>query len=344
MIKVEDRLPLSDKGLFYDYVKRNFREDHPLLDEEYLRYMFGCEDESLNIVHAVEDGRIAGTLGYKPVKAFWGDMRNVQDAVFFMNWHAEDGHQGLGFLMLRRLMSRFPVCMTFSPTQDNINIVTPLGYKVSEGSERYLYITEDYPQKGAAVSPAVPCVVPEGLSSDIDDFIPDWELYGNMKFSVMKDSGYLKKRYMAHPAFSYKIFICGRRGEQAVVVYRQERAFGEFETGIGKVVDVIYPQTDHGRECAESLLKYCLSLMKADGCTLAEFLTISREAGELAERCGFMHGGSGLPTRFTPVNYMEKRYEFEYYVKGGLEKPPFDTMYFNPADCDDDRPVTKFFR
>jgi len=347
-MQIEYLFPLSKWSDIKIFLENNYRCDLALCNQAIFKWQFQhtSDNEKVQMVHAYDAEQLVGILGYREHAMFWGDYNHPLKVAWFMNWMVDEKYRnGLGRVLLRKLLKKYPLLLSIGANEKNEKIVKELGWKFYPYIKRYIAVINESEVKALTqndISNYMLKVLPSGPLKSLQvtsQYEPDWSLYASMKYAIIRSKEYLQWRYFAHPAFEYRAYYIGDAHRPAVCIYRIENAFGAFHKRVCKIVDFYHPSDTQGVQEALILLGSISGLLQKEGVIYMDFTTSSQEYGETLLKAGFgiePEGKQVLPARLTPVELKPKIYNFEHSDKN-ISKVTLDEMYISWADCDEDR-------
>jgi hypothetical protein len=192
-------------------------------------------------------------------------------------------------------------------------------------------------------SEAVPCG--SSLPATWDEI--DWPAIAESTIGVARDSRYLAWRYLQHPRFEYRFVTIPEGTRTGLLVWRLETIRRSTANGledldrIGRIVELLPASPEN----AQSLLRNCVSAMRAEGAFAADFYGFHAATNRHLDEAGFVEtrkltDGEHMPSRFQPLDGKGGGILSAMFLTGG--GPSFDEStcpwYWTKSDSDQDRP------
>ena len=349
---LQDRFVMDRWPEMRRFLEDNYRPGYIMANLALFRWQF-CgrgECDHASVVCAWDGPRLVGILGYMPLDLFWGDTEGPVRGAWMANWMvAAEYRKGIGAIIMRRLMERFPVLLGQGANAANRPIASLLGFRIYPRIPRHVvifstvrtaaFLYADAPRLPAAwagpseVSPEVAFALPSG-------FDPDWRLYRGARFGTVRDAAYLRWRYLDHPMFEYTILTIGGARDPAICVFRLERARGPAQGAVGRIVEWFFPQTEDGKERGIAVLRAALAELRRRDAAFADFYASASHLSACAANAG-MADATDLPlaTRLNPVELMPRQQNLEVWTAPSTIAPPeLGELYVTKSDGDQDRP------
>ncbi|TAG91987.1 MAG: hypothetical protein EAZ09_12965 [Oscillatoriales cyanobacterium] len=358
-MEIRESFLMRDWEIMYDFLGNNYRPDIALRAAQLYEWQFQVDAlrNKTCMVCAWDGNRLVAILGYIPTLVFWGDFDQPVQGVWCANWQVEKGYQhGLGWLLLRKLQEMYPILLGVGASSETERIVKRMGWTFCSQLPRYLCVldfdktikmidseisTDDLQSmvfKASTSNPPQLCQ----LTPQVTDYKPNWELYPAMAYGTIRSMQYFQWRYFSHPVFKYFVLTAGSLNRPAVVVYRIERAFGQCEAQVARIVEFFHPNDTQGQADGLALIKFVLSQLQVSGCVYADFIGSSDTYGQTLIEAGWQREPADrqiLPVRLSPIEQKPWHLNLEFGVVRGLQVPTIDKMYVTKSDGDGDRPT-----
>ncbi len=358
MLEIRETFPMSDWPRMLAFIKERYRPDIAVASREFFDWQFRIgTDGNSPILSAWDEGELQGILGYLRWPVFWGAPDQTLDSVWTLYWMVRpEAPKGLGWLLHRKLMERFPVALSVNTSAQGGPLLSAMGWTLEARVPRRLFVFDAEacapllgPESSRdALSPFL-CAPKTVEVSDTDaavdgnSYRPDWTLYFERAFGTVRSLDYLRWRYLSHPFFEYRVELRGAPERPAVCVFRVERIFGAAQGLAGRIVDLYHPLDEQGRLDGRAALGAALSELKSAGCAFADFVgshdafnATAQEAGgneEPVER-------QILPSRLTPLQHLRREQNLAWFASKGLERPALGLIHCTRSDIDGDGPAS----
>lgn len=347
---LHDRFPLSLWPLLDDFLCRCYGVRYALRDQALMRWQFGIAEDptALSILWYGDEDGIVSMLGCRPTTLFWGAFDRPVAGGWLSNWMSDPRQRsGAGAVLMRRAQERYPVVLAQGASAANKPIAERLGFRIFEPIDRLLAVfdagrTARFLAPDAAIT--LDGMLPREPASAIlrglpDNYAPEWDCYPEcMAFGAVRSAAHLRWRYLGHPVFRYEIDTSSGPSGPAVCVWRLERAVGEANDTVGRIVDFFHPADAADRGC--DVLLAALGRMRQAGaafadllCSAAPFLATARAAG--------MVEATRLPLAFrlSPTERRLRLQNVEFWSAPGLPQPAgLAGCLVTKGDGDQDRP------
>ncbi|MBV9082352.1 MAG: hypothetical protein JOZ62_06740 [Acidobacteriaceae bacterium] len=329
------------------------------------------QDGGASIAIAEENSQLVGILGGIPFTLnHFGQLSN---AVWIVNYIVrEDYRKGTTAL---RLLSQFRKPRFDSTIAFGINPSTSAIYRVLRGEvvdkmPRHILFV---PGTDARVQRMLTLLGPEWTSDSTRSLaatfetanrvrqsgtvgreIPkhwdehDWPEWANRTIGAVRDSNYLRWRYIDHPAFRYRILTIRDGWRTGLLVWRLEKIQARTEAGrqeierFGRVVEFLPASPANAEELVSALIREL-----NEACAMgADFYTFHGEIRRLLTDCGFRDAdlhpqGTLFPGRFQPLDTKGGGIMSAMFLPPDLPKccsEPGCPWYWTKSDSDQDRP------
>jgi len=332
-----DRKDLAELG---DFIKRNYRPDYVLLNQDFFNYFFKnylSSDYSFKVIKI--KNKIKAMLGLMPYKMKYFDK--TVKAVFLLNLMVDKDLRGagLGPKLVVEAQEECDICYTLSYEKEMEPIYQKLGWTKIPDLKRFVKIFNFERTNKLALNKLDKENINNSLQIDrsfVFEKIAKFESEINQFWQRVKErypitiertADYLNWRYARHPLLKYHIFLLKKKGIiESFIVLRIEKGPG-FEAG--RIIDFIC--SDQSQEQALlNLLEYCKGLDFIDFFKAGDFYSKS------LEKTGFVKADSSLPMLLNPVDRSKKSINFIF--KGKEKTQDINAWYVTKGDGDQDRP------
>lgn len=233
----------ADTGAIQTFIEEEWRSGHILArDEAFFRYQYQTHGDRLNMVLArrPSDGRIESVLGFIPANQSVADL-------WLALWKTRGSLRGVtpGVACLEHLVALFgPTTVACAGVRSNTApLYRFLGYHV-DTLRQYVLPNPDLREFRIARFPQIPArarsLVPEGQIEELADETAVIDACGAvlpLQGKPAKDVWYVRRRYLAHPTFRYRLWALRIQGQRrAVVVTRDFEARSRVAV---RVVDIL---------------------------------------------------------------------------------------------------------
>jgi len=358
MIKMVDSFSMADWNTMHAFIAECYRKDHILCHKEFFEWQFRANAQGdTTIISAWDDGQLIGILGYLPFKIFWGQMDNPQEGVWGLYWMVrKQGPQGLGWLMMKRFQKMSSLLLTVNSSDMGGPFIQKLGWTRYSRVPRHIFVM-DRARSSHMLSPGatqgdlegfflkLPVPVPSIERAAVlnqGNYNPDWTLYSHLKFGTVRSLEYLKWRFMDHPVFDYQIILQGPAHRPCVCIFRIEKAFGSYESNVGRIVDFYFPNDLKGIKEGQELFGAVLNSLKEAGCVYADFICSNKLCNEAARAWGGSEESEGrqvLPSRLAPIQHLLRHQNIAFVDLKNKIRPECSDLYVTKSDIDGDGPA-----
>jgi len=343
------------------FLSECYRPDHAICSKKFFEWQFQVDSNNGNarLMCAWNDDRLLGILGYLPLLVNWGEIAKPYESAWLLYWMVrKEALRGLGLLLIRKIHEMYPLLLTVNASPMGQPILTSLGYTFFKSVPRYISVFDKQQCSNMLLD--------ESMGNDLDAYVfksarseslnisetklnernyrPDWHFYNALSFGTIRSLEYLTWRYIDHPGFKYHVVIEGDPERPAVCVYRIEKAFGDYEAMVGRIVDSYFPCDVEGRKRGMDLVFTVLQHLKSIGCAFADLFCSNEIYGQL-----FIDLGGGMeptdrqifPVRLTPIQRVIRYQNFGFFAPKGLPLPDLKNLYVTKSDIDGDSPVSR---
>jgi hypothetical protein len=327
--------PLDDAEALMRFFREHWSENHVLghsralldwqhRDGEAGRYNF--------LVARLEDGAIAGILGFIPASRFDPALAAEDETVWLTNWKVIE--PGVGLMMLRDLTRRLAPRWigTAGLNPQTRGIYQALGYRTGKlerfyrlnpalAGRRLASVPEGWPSPARTLGetplhelqPEEFMLATEGLALDESGQTP------------RKSRALLAERYLAHPFYRYRVFMARDRDRACAIVMRA--CTHEGATAL-RVVDLI-GDAESLAGCGPAFD----ALLATEGAEYVDFYCSGAQAALRAAGFEILEadGPLVLPSYFEPFD--RSNVEILWSLKG-----PGEPVVICKGDADQDRP------
>lgn len=346
------------------FFARAYRPDYKLrVSETLFRWQFReTPDSEGNVYHlrlALNDGEIAGCLGYIPVETNLGSR--VVRGAWVINWMIDPNQRrlGLGPFLMREVTRQFEVTLNVGPNRDARDLLSRMGWTDYGELSRYVYVLDAQAagaltENGKLEWPARASPAERKSSQDVavtlvdrfdDDATELWDgslaTEGASTGGTRRSAKFLNWRYADHPQFNYRLFEARDKGGLAgLAVYRVEQVH-ELPVRVGHLVELI---SEAGRRFDGEgiLLQSVFDDARVQGVAAIDFFCASRRFSASLARCGFLSGEdpaiAQIPILFQPLDRRRAGIPFMAYLGNIPEGTEVQDWYVTKGDGDQDRP------
>lgn len=359
MIKITESFPKKEWETIHSFISDCYRADHALCYKKFFEWQFQVKpnDENVRIICGWDNSKLLGTHGYLPLAVHWGDPGQTIESVWTMYWMVrKQAPKGLGLLLAKKIQEMYPLVLSINASKIGSTFFKALGWSFFWRIPRYLCVFDK--------QQCIPMLCEGATEEDIDQFIfkskisgvasisefdlkkdnycPQWRLYPNLAFSVVRSLEFLTWRYIDHPVFRYHIILKGQPHRPAVCVYRIEQAFGLHQAKVGRIVDFFYPGDNHGKEEASILMNSILKYMKDAGCAYVDFICSNKTYSQIFIDLGGNEEYATrqvLPVRLAPIERTMRHQNLVVCGNKRFFSPKLEDMYIAKSDIDGDCPA-----
>jgi hypothetical protein len=338
-------------------------------------YHSNWDHDTYSFAIAERGSEVIGILGGIPfLLNVYGQTAH---GVWLVNWIVHPSERdGRCALALLKQFTRppFDATIAFGINVEAFPVYRALRWKVVEDIPRYFFILPEavdrmmhmlmltYPEwealRARTLAEAVTLTRLQDIPETVGQFSPpDWEQWdlsiwpqmAKKTIGAVRDSAYLKWRYLEHPIFKYRFVIVPEGEKIGLAVWRSEvirqatpEGLREIDT-LGRVVEFM----PASRRNCEVLLSLLLLDMRRNGTMGADFYCYHGEIGAWLEQLGVIavdkiQSGSFIPSRFQPLD-VEKGRHIRSALYGQLDSPDYPLSpnchwYWTKSDADQDRP------
>lgn len=344
--------------------------ERPLFDWTFRRHGH-LESQAYSFTIAENGNDIVAILGGIPFT--FNCLGRTSKAVWIVNYAVRPDHRrGPVALQLLSTFRRPPFDEVIA---SGLNPESTIIYKVLRGTvlpelPRHLGIFADasdrmvnllqltYPEwdKKRADSVAHNFVLPSGANEVVPHgtTIPntwdgvDWPAIATQTVGAVRDSDYLRWRYLDHPSFEYRILTVAEGDRNGLAVWRLENIHHQTPEGrvpvdaLARLVEFLPVSPDNGRHLIGALLKG----VREAGAMGVDFYGYHGNARTILEQLGVRSidthpDGTLIPYRFQPLDTHGGGILNAMFAPEGL--PPCTTgldsvWYWTKSDSDQDRP------
>jgi hypothetical protein len=299
-----------------------------------------------------------GILGFIPLNVFWGKTDKPKEALWLLHWIVrKQSPQGLGWLFVKKIQEMSSLLLTVNTSKIGGPFLQRLGWTLYSRISRHIFVIDK--------QRCIKMLSPGAKEDDLDEFLlksgisgssmdgektlneanykPEWSLYPHLNFGTVRSLDYLNWRYTDHPVFDYHFMLRGSSYRPAVCIFRIEKAFGSYESNVGRIVDFYFPNDAQGLRDGKDLIRLVFGHLKKAGCAYADFICSNKLCGEVIHRWG---GGQEsedkqvLPSRLTPIQNLFRHQNFAFLDSKGAITPECNDLYVTKADIDGDSPAS----
>jgi hypothetical protein len=291
-------------------------------------------------------------------------------AAWLTTWVEVPPRRGLGLRLLRGAMDgSFGMLGTIGGNQITQAILGRLGFAISDSMPRWIRpvhlpslktLLRDRPEPlpreswqrlelGAEVS--VPSPQRDGFRAikwseqAAERWDRSWrELFATQLVGTYRDSAFLRRRYVDHPRFSYRVRFIEEGASNAIsglVVTRVER-LRDREERVLHVLEFLGTEAAHATMVGESLTQ-----AQIDEVAFVDLCSTSPRPAAALESAGFIRDDQAehpLPRLFQPLDFRPGGLSGAYWIDPKLSERGADlfsdeALLFSRSDCDQDRPT-----
>jgi hypothetical protein len=331
------------------FIDREWRRGHILArDAGFLRWQHPPRpDGRLSVAAATLSGRLVGILGAVPVDfCVRGDVSaGAWLTTWFVTPAARASQAALG--LFRFVDEAFAVLGTVGGNSTTQRLLRALGFTVADAMPRWVAIPmpSAYDRLvGVASGLSSPAAVPAVADGAVVGWHPQlaagwddvWRRIAPRFVGTGRDSRYLRRRYLEHPAFGYEVRVAVDAGVTPVGlgVYRIEY---ERDSGIPAVRMV---ELLGSPDACELLAAHVLAEAGRINAAFVDFYCTSDAVDVGLERTGFrpeVSFAGGVPSRLQPYDPARRSLSVALRLPDGSEN--LREAYVTRSDCDQDRPT-----
>lgn len=357
---LEETFPLKRWGEMDAFLARAYGPGYVMRSRALFEWQFAHPQKpgEAAVLCAYRGGELVGILGYMPTRLLWGGPARALTGAWMANWMVyESERRGIGWLMIRRLQERFPVVLGQGANEVNRLLVAKMGFRFFDRIPRHLAVFDARaaaaflaePKRAAQLerivwrdplrqAAASPRLLRRGFPPA--EYDPDWSLYPSLHYGTLRDAAYIDCRYLRHPAFEYRVAVCGPASSAAVCVYRVARSAGAVELPVGHIVELFFPESGDGCARGRQVLAHALRGMRDAGCAFCDFYCTAPVYAAAALEAGMVvEGDPLLPHRLVPVEHRGRGQNLEAWASPeAAGVPALARFYVTKSDGDQDRP------
>ena len=339
-------------GSYKDFIRDSYgRDDYVLLSDQYLKWQFldnpfnQTDDYTLKLF--IKDGRILGQIGLIPVrlKVPWNDTISASYPVNLMV-RPELRSLGVGYFLLKDSMRYYSALINPGASAEGEKLCKGVGMKFMGNLNRYIYVISK--EKARLIFNGDISIL-NGLDSrrhkkftskmsPADFPLPTEDIFqafgvGYFPFHVVRDSKFLRWRYIEHPFFEYRfIFSDGNKG---LLIYREEV---EPATGVRvwRIVELIADS-----ESCKSILEHIIDKAVKSDVAIIDFICSFTAYDDVFRSKGFLSGDSeavkGFAYLFQPLDFRKTAIRLLISDREGINYD-MNQWYITKGDSDQDRP------
>ena len=355
---IKEHFPMKDWEVMDSFISKNYGKNHIMRNKKLFQWFF-CRElgpEKANVISAYHDDEFIGLLGYIPTNFLWGYDGKIVRGIWLANWMVqEEFRTGIGALLIRKAQELYPLVAGAGANLTNKKIVSKLGFRFFDNIKRYIRILDPEPLRRIGIyvehenmSKYVSTGLPERDNVNIKfisghfskaDFDPEPALYSSFKFGTLRDRDYVQERYLDFPFFDYKVRVCGEASSPSLLIYRIERTSGMANFKVGRILELLFPDTDSGKEQISVLLAEMYCDLKQEAVVFVDFFcSLNLYSDWLPELGLIMEEDKVLPNLLNPIVLEEKDQNLEIWTAKDLPICRLDDMYVTKSDGDQDRP------
>lgn len=334
--------------------------NQPFFDWQYRNNPFLPDDLEEGSIVAVLDDQVVGYIGLIPVPFHvYGE---VIIGAYLTNWlvHPDFRAQGVGFYLLRKAMSKFPLIVGTAVSEAARNIYRALGARYLNDIPRWIGVFDPVQASELCVAnnekvkrsvlefrtirfnkhQRINYQVVEGpFGKQMDNL---WNrLIERIGVASTRNQTYMNWRYFHHPNFTYRTIVVERSGQwQGVAVVRIEQVRDRSE----KVMRILEFLADDDAQLtlASAIVQEAIT----EGCAYADFHGLSESWVRGLVAIGFFQHleepDLGVPYLFQPLEHRPRQNFVAWSkltCKYGLPiTAALHNWYLSRGDCDQDRP------
>lgn len=347
-ISLVDTFPKSRWEELHDFIKKTHGENHVMKNQELFDWYYSpSEDcEIYNMLVGLKNNQVISILGYLPTK-------------FIVNGHVINGawtalwftlpkeRSGIGALLMKRLMELFPIVAGQGASSMNREIVEALGHDfqaiipklvgfIDAGEVRSFWQSSD----GVAKNLMIPKQTNKQKEATSLALEFNWKEYSNIKFGTLRDSSYIRKKYISNPFLRYEIIQTGYERTPTIAIVRIIQTDLGFR--VARIVEFFGPNiSDYESQWEEALLEIVM-LASNKNCSYIDFYSTSKEINSFLSKMGFYNDNKGaLPSLLDPVDFERRSQNLEVFINPNLrveEKISIQNFFVTRGDGDQDRP------
>jgi hypothetical protein len=366
-----DWCPLSEVGRLQSFIDSAWKAGHVLArDRELLLWQHPLRGDSdrVSVLQAKEGDHLVAMLGVIPF-GFCMFGREVP-AGWLTTWVEVPPRRGLGLRLLRGVMDgSFGMLGTIGGNRMTQAILGRLGFATSDSMPRWTRpvhlpslrtLLRDRPEPlpreswqrlelGAEAS--VPIPQGDGFRAidwseqAAESWDRSWrEFFATHLVGTCRESAFLRRRYIDHPRFSYRVRFIEEGASNAIsglVVTRVERLRGREERVLHVLeflgADAAYPM----------MVREILTQAQVDEAAFVDLCCTSLRQAAALEAAGFVRDDQAahpLPRLFQPLDFRPEGLSGAYWIdpevsERGADLFSDEALLFSRSDCDQDRPT-----
>jgi GNAT superfamily N-acetyltransferase len=310
-----DWLPVSRLEELQAFVDEHWRRGHVLArDAELLRWQHRrrADPDTLAVLVAEEDGRIAAMLGWIEFDACVGEER--VSGGWMTNWLVvpEARGRGLGLALVERAMAHdYEFVGALGANSATLHVLGSAGF-AEVGMYRWVRVFDEDALRGLLGGREYREVAAPGV------------LGGEGFVGACRDDAFLDWRYREHPRFRYELLA----DTSGFAAYRIEQIAGS-PVKVMRITDLLG---------SDPLANALVEAAQREAVVFADFYCTSPRFAAPLERAGFA-AVDGLPGRFRPLDFSDRPIVSNFWVapRLGVDFTGGD-LYVTRADSDLDRP------